>query len=245
MAPVEGFTMTSFNGQLVLVGGEGDDDRITVWDSANSKWIHPYPPMPTGRARSAAVGYQHYLIVACGGREKNVVEVLDSSNGRWYTGPPMPSGNCLMTSALISECWYVSSYDEYRVFWTHLPSLISSSVATDLPVDVKEIGEVGYKEETPIWKELPIPPVYDPTLLAFQEYLLLVGGSGRVKEIYCFDKEVGCHWRVCGQLPVGISGPCCAFLPSGDLMVAGGETTNHHTLEYSKRMWVSNIQVKI
>jgi hypothetical protein len=82
----------------------------------------------------------------------------------------------------------VSSYDECRVLWTHL---IYSSVATDLPVNVKDIGEEGYKAETPIWRELPIPPVYNPTLLAFQEYLLLVGGGGYVKEIYCFDNEVG------------------------------------------------------
>ena len=46
--PGSGFAMTSFNDQLVLAGGSGYDTRITVWDSGHSKWVHPYPPMPTG-----------------------------------------------------------------------------------------------------------------------------------------------------------------------------------------------------
>ena len=66
--PVHGFAMTSLNDQLVLVGSHHIEDmqRITVWDSSYGKWIHPYPPMPTGRSMSTAVGYQNYLIVACG-----------------------------------------------------------------------------------------------------------------------------------------------------------------------------------
>ena len=61
-SPVAAFGMTSLNGQLVLAG----DTRITVWDSGHSAWVLPYPPMPTGRTMAAAVGYQNYLIVACG-----------------------------------------------------------------------------------------------------------------------------------------------------------------------------------
>ena len=44
--PMKWFAMTSFNDQLVLASGY--DTRITVWDSGCSKWVHPYPPMPTG-----------------------------------------------------------------------------------------------------------------------------------------------------------------------------------------------------
>ena len=65
-SPVDCFAMTSFNDQLVLAGGGDYDDRITVWNTSRSKWVYPYPPMPTGRATPAAVGYQKYLIVACG-----------------------------------------------------------------------------------------------------------------------------------------------------------------------------------
>ena len=89
---LHGFAMTSLNGQLVLVGNHGGDmKRITVWDS-HSEWVHPYPPMPTGRSMSAAVRYQNYLIVACGFVKRDIVEVLDSSSGRWYSAQPVPVG---------------------------------------------------------------------------------------------------------------------------------------------------------
>ena len=227
-SPVKAFAMTSLNGQLVLAGGEGGDARITVWDG-RSKWVHPYPPMLTGRCGSAAVGYQNYLIVACGVYHKNEVEVLDSSSGRWYSAQPVPVRGHGMSSVVVGDRWYLSSFGGWKVgkkyiFWAHLPTLTSSVTSAHTTTEH-------------IWHELPTPPVERPTLLALQGHLLLVGG-GYVQEIHCYDQETR-QWRVCGQLPVGIYAPCCAILPSGDLMVAGGRTGD--TKKESKRMWVAKI----
>ena len=224
-SPVMGFAITSLNGQLVLAGGDsGDDTRITVWDSGRSKWVLPYPPMPTGRAMAAAVGYQNYLIVACGYKCKSEVEVLDSSSGRWYSAQPVPVGGRMMSSVVVGDCWYLSSLGcwedrKKHIFWAHLPTLISSATSAHTTTEH-------------IWHELPTPPVEWPTLLALQGHLLLVGGWGYVQEIHRYDQETG-QWRVCGQLPVGMYAPCCAVLPSGDLMVAGGTTggTIYHVLQ--------------
>ena len=80
---VLGPAMISLNNQLVLVGSHGGDNRIIkVWGSDHNKWVQPYPPMPTGRGLSAAVGYQNYLIVACGWEDRDIVDVLDGSSGR-------------------------------------------------------------------------------------------------------------------------------------------------------------------
>ena len=81
--PVKDCAMTSLNGQLVLAGG--DTNQITVWNSDTSEWVCRFRPMPTGRATPAAVGYEKYLIVACGRPYMSKVEVLDSCIGRWYT----------------------------------------------------------------------------------------------------------------------------------------------------------------
>ena len=228
-SPVAAFAMTSLNCQLVLAGGGGDDTRITVWDSGRSEWVHPYPPMPTGRAMAAAVGYQKYLIVACGVRYKSEVEVLDSSSGRWYA-QPVPVGGRMMSSIVVGDCWYLFSFGGWmdgkkHIFWAHLPTLTSSATSAHTTTEH-------------IWHELPTPPVELPTLLALQGHLLLVGGWGYVQEIHHYDQETG-QWRVCGQLPVGMSAPCCAVLPSGDLMVAGGITGDTGAL--SKRMWIAKI----
>ena len=229
-SPVVGFAMTSFNGQLVLAGGWGDDARITVWDGGHSKWVHPYPPMPTGRPQSCAVGYQNYLIVACGSMHGSEVEVLDSSSGRWYSAQPVPVGGHLMSSVVVGDRWYLSSFVGWKdgkehIFWAHLPTLTSSATSAHTTTEY-------------IWYELPTPPVNYPTLLALQGHLLLVGGGEYVQEIHCYDQETR-QWRVCGQLPVGMYAPCCAVLPSGDLMVAGGGTGD--TKKESKRMWIAKI----
>ena len=229
-SPVPCFAMTSLNGQLVLAGGRGDT-RITVWDSGHSEWVHPYPPMSTGRVFAAAVGYQKYLIVACGYSNRSDVEVLDSSSGRWYNAQPVPMGGQCMSSVVISDCWYLSSYGgwedgkEHIIFWAHLPTLTSSATS-------------AHSTTEHIWHELPTPPVARPTQLALQGHLLLVGGRGYPQEIHRYDKEAR-EWRVCGQLPVGMYAPCCAVLPSGDLMVAGGWTRD--TKAPSKRLWLANI----
>ena len=215
-APVSGFAMTSLNGQLVLVGNHirGDKDRITVWDSGRGEWAHPYPPMPTGRSKSAAVGYQNYLIVACGFMYMDTVEVLDSSSGRWYSAQPLPVGGHTMSSVVVGDRWYVSSFGFWKdykphIFWAHLPTLISSATSA------------AHANAASIWQELPTPPVDSSTLLALQGHLLLVGGGVCVQKLHHYDPEAR-QWRECGQLPVGMSGPSCAVLPSGELMVAGG-----------------------
>ena len=222
-APVKGFAMTSLSDQLVLVGNAGDDeDRITVWDSGCSKWVHPYPPMPTGRSMSAAIGYRKYLILACGYYK---VEVLGS--GRWYSAQPVPVGGHFMSSVVIGDCWYLSSYGHWKdekehIFRAHLPTLISSAMSASTST------------ASSIWQELPTPPVEWPTLLALHGHLLVIGSRECVQAIHRYDTEAE-GWKECGQLPVGMYAPCCTVLPSGELMVAGGLTTKG----YSKRVWIA------
>ena len=227
--PVSGLAMTSLNGQLVLVGGSCGDNKLRVWDSGRSQWVRPYPPMSTGRTVSAVVGYQNYLIVACGLLYQDTVEVLDSSSGRWYTAQSVPVGGHIMSSVVVGDCWYLSSFgwwkdEKKHIFWTHLPTLISSATHTT--------------STSSIWHELPTPPAEEPSLLALHGHLLLVGGGGYVQELHRYDPETR-QWRECGRLPVGMRVPCCTVLPSGDLMVAGGMTGD--TRAYSKRMWIGNI----
>ena len=186
-----------------------------------SKWVHPYPPMPIRRPFSAAVGYQNYLIVACGSPDMDLVEVLDSSCGMWQ---PVPVGSRVMPSVVVGDCWYLSSFEGWEdekehLFWAHLPTLVFSATS-------------AHTSTASIWHELPTPPVEGPNLLAFQGHLLLVGGGEYDQDIHCCDPET----RECGRLPVGMYAPCCAVLPSGDLMVAGGWTADNKAR--SKRMWI-------
>ena len=227
-APLRGFSMTSLNNQLVLVGG--DDNNVTVWDSGRNEWVHPYPPMPTGRSKVAAVCYQNYLIVACGWQYRDIVDVLDSSSGRWYSAQPVPVGGHCMSSVVVGDHWYLSSFGKWNdekehIFWAHLPTLISSATS-------------AHTNTASIWHELPTPPVQWSTLLALQGHLLLVGGRGCIRTLHRYDPETR-QWSECGQLPVGLYAPCCTVLLSGELMIAGGGTGQSI---YSNRCWVGNIE---
>ena len=215
------FAMASVKDQLLLAGGGG-----------GSTAKH-YPRMPTGRAWSAAVGYQQYLIVACGDL-KGTVEVLDCSTHQWYSAQPVPVGGRGMTAVTISDYIYISSYSwsdsQPHVFSAHLPTLISNATRNTTT--------------DPTWQELPSPPVGDPTLLALQNHLLLVGGEevggwGERNELYRYEAE-GKKWSKCGELPVGMWAPSCAVLPSGELLVAGGAVEG--VGRFSQQVWVGSLE---
>ena len=226
-APANNFFMTSLMGKLVLAGGRDTrgeyDDRISVWDTDKGKWVHPYPPMPTSRSQPAAVGYRQYLIVACGDREGNTVEILNTSTATWYTAEPVPLGGQVMSTALVNKLWYLSSYGQWKdgkehIFCVNLPTLISDAISI-------------YSTTHLLWRELPTPPIRHPTLLALQEHLLLVGGikyrqvshHEYTQALYRYDQD-SAKWKSCGELPYGIWGMCAAVLSSNELMVAGGVT---------------------
>ena len=232
--PVRDFAMASLNAQLVLVGGGvgGEGKILRVWEGARGGWAQPYPDMPTGRGGSAAVGYQHHLIVACGFKKGGVdtVEVLDGSSHRWYSAQPVPMGGYVMSSVVIGDHWYLSSLHwndgNPHIFTAHLPTLVSSAVSP------------ARTSSASIWQELPTPLVDGPTLLALQNHLLLVGGRGPVHDLHHYD-PLAKKYSQCGQLPVRMLGPSCAVLPSGELMVAGGVVEG---IGLSGQVWIGSIE---
>ena len=151
------------------------------------------------------------------------MEVLDSSSGIWYNAQSVPVGGHFMSSVVVGDCWYLSSFGGWKdkrehIFLVHLPTLICSATS-------------AHTNTASIWHELPTHPLEQPTLLALQGHLLLVGGWNYKQEIHRFEPETR-QWRECGQLPVRMYAPCYAVLPSGDLMVTGD------TVAYS---WIGNI----
>ena len=223
------FAMGSVNDNLLLAGGVGSKTDIQLLDSEKHHWTTwCYSGMPTGRGCLAAVGYQNYLIAACGDC-KDTVEVLDCSTHWWYSAQPVPVGGILMTAVIISDYIYISSYfwndGQPHVFSAHLPTLVSNAM--------------HHITTVPTWKELPSPPVYGPTLLAMQNHLILVGRKGMGKELYRYEPETE-TWSVCGELPVKMWGPSCAILPSGELFVAGGKVEGDEY--YSQQVWVGSLE---
>ena len=229
------FAMAVVRNQLLLAGGgEEGNTFVQVLDTDCQRWItNRYPRMPTGRSSAVAVGFQNYLIVACGDYTDRI-EVLNCSNYQWYIAHLVPMGGDYMTAVIINARIYISSCywsdDQPHVFFAHLPTLISNATSSARPTTT-----------APVWQELPPPPVHGLTLLDLQNHLLLVGGDyeGRRKELYSYDPEKK-TWSVCGHLPVEMWAPTCTVLPSGELFVAGGWVEG--VGKYSQQVWVGSFE---
>ena len=232
------FALATVEGQLLLAGGwlAGGWERSTdvqLLDSDGDHWItHCYPKTMTGRASAAAVGYQNYLIVACGHYYKDTVEILDCYTRKWHSASSLPVGGQWMTAVATSAHIYVSSQfwrgGRSHVFSAHLPTLIYNATSA-----------LHHTASAPIWQELPPPPVDAPTLLTLQNHLLLVGGESNRKELHAYEPEKR-RWTVCGQLPVGMCAPSCVVLPSGNLFVAGGNVEGDEIR--SRQVWIGSFE---
>ena len=87
------------------------ETEIQVFDSEMHQWIlSHYPKMPADCTSSVAVGFQNYLIVACGCKLKKIMSVLNCSNWWWYKAQPLPIGGKQMSAAIMGGCWHISSY---------------------------------------------------------------------------------------------------------------------------------------
>lgn len=101
------FDMAVIDNQLVLIGGrneEGDSNLLGVWEADNKRWTYPFPPMPTARSYSSAVGYKKWLVVAGGrsrGQRYSTIEVLNVDTKQWCRVLPAPVPWSSMRSTVV------------------------------------------------------------------------------------------------------------------------------------------------
>ena len=214
--------MTAVNEQLVLVGDWKGSTDIPTFNQDSQTWTcDRFQAMPANRFFPMAICYKNYLIVACGFQYKDTVEVLNISTNRWYDAQPVPVGGQFMSSAILSDNLYLSSYawsdGRSHVFSAHLPTIVANATTGDRDSTLSKV-----------WQEMPMLPVSGPTLLSYREKLLLIGGEGHRSEMFHYDSD-NREWCKCGQLPVGVWGASCAALSSGEVVVAGGSVEGGHS----------------
>ncbi len=223
--PVKWFAMAVVNQQLVLVGGRSrdghDQSAVVVWDITSQQWTSPYPNMPTAQESPAAVGYQHFLVVAgavSGQSFLTTVEILDTSAKQWYTAAPLPVRCVGFTPALVGDTLYllggwsgIATAPSKQLFSTSLPALVSHATSTPhAPPPTWEVMET----------ELDLS-----TAVSLHNSLLAVGGRndrGRCSSaIHLYNPQTK-GWTKVGDVPLELPHCSCAVLPSGELMVLGG-----------------------
>ena len=213
--PTENYALTTYHSQLVLVGGADPGTRKAtnqLWMLDEQRcWTQPLPPMEMKRYQACAVSLDNCLVVAggCGDSPLDVVEVYDGRS--WRRVQSLPRAGLWMTSALFEGNWYLGSGmgQCHEVYHTSMESLTATS---------KEAGK------TSVWKKLLCKPLKRSTLAVLRNQLIAVGGG--------YDYNTAIHtysssndaWVHVGDLPVACCSPCTAVLPTGELLVVGGDT---------------------
>ena len=219
--PTQGYALTNYQSQLVLVGGlEETTKEITnkLWASDDgSNWKESLPPMPTKRDSSSAVNINsttEYLVVA-GGREADylpvgAVEVLNGSTLQWWTAEHLPKMSFCMKSTLHEGKWYLmGGVQQCRdVYYCDIKSLVDGV--------------------SPLWSQFQVPFSADYFCSAsFRGCLICIGEYNRHSKIVAFSSPQSHLWTHIGRAPFILDSAVATVLPSGDLVVAGGRKLDY------------------
>ena len=219
--PTQWHALTSYNSQLVLVGGMDPNtgtatNQLWVLDEQH-EWTQPLPPMTTERYQASAVNVGGHIIVAGGQGGSHVgpldeVEVYDGH--QWREAQSLPIAQSWMKSVLHEGKWYLDggaqAEEDCKIYYTSLESLIATTHSE------------GDKQSS-VWKELPGSPLLWSTPAVFQNQLISVAGYYS-SAIHAYFPSNMSAWVHVGDLPVACYSTCTLVLPTGELLVIGGDS---------------------
>ena len=212
--PTQWYALTTYHSQLVLVGGRD----ATTWKTTNQLWVldeqwtQLLPAMTIKRYQACAVSVGDYLIVAggCGGLYDDDLDAVEIYNGNKWRQVQSLSRKCSsMKSALLEGNWYLVG-QHHEVYHTSLEALIATSHS-------EESGQ------TSVWKKLPGVPLEMSTSTEFLNQLITVGRGQSGSALLAYSHSIN-SWVHVGDLPVACHSTCTLVLPTGELLVVGGET---------------------
>ena len=212
---VQGFTIVTLRGELLVVGGMDDStnkttNTIHTFDEHSQRWIQSHPAMPTALTYPAVIVYQDHLIVA-GGRNSDDdaipdVSILDTTSNKWKTAQSLSSTSHYCT-VLIEDNIYLEGVDVRTVLQAHVPTLISGA---------KSGG----------WETLPNTPYYWSIPVTIGNTLLTVGGWDTSQGVTSPTTSIQMYnpttyqWTRVGDLPKPMDKAYCTIMNS-ELFVLG------------------------
>ena len=241
-SPTRYSALTTYHNKLLLVGGEETStgqvtNQLWVFEEGEQTWTQSLPPMPTSRWKVSAVSYQDYLIVAGGrnyfNRPLNTVEVFDGH--QWVTADPLPERCCSMKSTSHDGHYYLMGGDcqGTSVFYTSLQSLVEK-VTQHPPTSPSNTDQPS------VWKTLTDTPHQHSSTTIFGGALVAVGGYIYQSSLHLYFPLTQ-SWLPAGEIPLGVHLTCTVTLPTGEMMVIGGET--RHTV-YSPLVYKAHVKLQ-
>ena len=228
------FAMATLANKLTLVGGINASTRdrpykvtnqIAVWDTEGMSrgWTHPYPPMPTPRRSPAVATHDKRLVVAGGNKSVYgvdplaTVEVLDTTSRQWLSTSPLPVKCSLMTSAIVNQELYLLG-----------GTLTTDTLVVSLPDITRSSVNSATTNRSAQWRTLPAPPLERSAAIAVHGSVVAIGGRhGNTSStaIHVYQPATN-NWKKVGDLPSPRHSCTSTLLPSGEILVAGGNKSN-------------------
>ena len=230
--PYRWVAITVLDDKLVTAGGttkNGDVvKKVLVLNAGQWK---DYSEMPTARYFATAVGY-HSMLIVVGGIGKvegkwtilSTTELLDTTNGCWYTCNNLPSPRQQLKAAIMNNKLYLLGgtdedlKDSTQVFVASLDTLSTHQLN---------------------WQSVPSTPFCDtsPVVLYYQ-FLLTVGGyqqrdNSYISEVNIFNPLTG-QWKNLINIPAARCAPAVVGVADNSIIVIGGMPND----ENSNTVWI-------
>ena len=220
------FAMTVLDDKLVTAGGTTKNDEVVKKVLVlNARHWMVYSEMPTARCHATAVGY-HSMLIVLGGEiivngkwtTLSTTELLDTTNGRWYTCNNLSSPHFQLKAAIMNNNLYVLG--GFKEGTKPSPQVFVA------PLDTLSTHQLNWQsvQTAPPWC-MSIPVVlYDKLLLA-------VGGVQQSNFdvvshlVYILNTSTG-MWSHLVNMPKTRSGPAVVSM-GNRIIVIGGYTYNN------------------
>ena len=252
-SPTDRPALAAYNDQLVLAGG----NEICSGEATNNIWVlkdseskaliwdvNKYPPMPTSRSGATGRGVCYeghsYLLVAggLGVDSESFLNVVEVFNGQvWSKVQSLPMG-CLNTKSFVEDgkwwCLVGGEGQKLETVYASLGDLIATST-TETP------------KQPSVWKQLPEVSLMESSPAYYKRRLIAIGGrspdtTGAPSRDILLYKSRTQSWMTVGELPIPLMSCTTIALPTGDLLVVGGETTE---AQYSASVYKGYIEGRI
>ena len=241
--PTEHYALTSYHSRLVLVGGletfTGQPTNI-LWTLSNNARINWQPsiqmPIECYGASAMNTGTPEYLVVAGGegvgddvlDTELNTVVVF--SGKEWCPVKPLPSRCSNLKCTLHEGKYYLSgSYHQGNAIYScDTKSLLKP------PVNMRQFSP---------WSQFQVP-LKKSSPASFGQHLISIGGTITSVHSSCPDivalSPLSQSWVHVGKLPIALDSTASIVLPTGELVVIGGNTGG----SYSARVFKATLKGK-
>ena len=223
-APTQYFGIAVYRSKLSLLGGElltqnfnssSNTSEIAIWDVNN--WQHPIPPMNNERSFPSACAFNDYLVVSGGFLDGTPVDIVEVFNGEhWFVSAPLPKP-CTWIKSSLSSDGILCILSGTSLFYCQVEELISTEYRQE-------------SEPATVWKPLPELPYSFSSIALFGNSLISVGGLDTRSRMRCSQIRAYFHrtrsWLHIADAPCVQLNGVATVLPTGELFMAAGETSN-------------------